>query len=151
MLTLFAFPPHRYCDSVRKDHLKLLKSYSVMSFKGYLIWYHKTHPHAQRLNTYESVWKLLRQLYYDICHKVVASDVGEEVTNVRLYGGSISRQLCALHNKQANMKVQTNEFTSKDRTSPSGDSFWLSYRQLFLFALRHFPEMDGQSPRKDAP
>lgn len=32
---------------------------------------------------------------------------------------------------------------------PSGDSFWLSYRQLFLFSLRHFPVMDGQAPRKD--
>ena len=73
--------------TVRKDHLKLLKSYSVMSFKGYLIWYHKTHPRAQRLNTYESVWKLLSQLYYDLCHKVVDSDVGEEVTNVCLLGG----------------------------------------------------------------
>ena len=65
--------------------------------------------------------------------------------------GSISQQFRALHNRQANMKVQTSEFTSEDRTSPSGDAFWLSHRQLFLFALRHFPEMDGQSPRKDAP
>lgn len=65
--------------------------------------------------------------------------------------GSVSQQFRALHNRQANMKVQTSEFTSEDRTSPSGDAFWLSYRQLFLFALRHFPEMDGQSPRKDAP
>lgn len=67
---------------MRKDHVKLLKSCSVMSFKGYLIWYHKTHPRAQRLNTYESVWKTLRQLYYDMCHKVVVDDVGKEITNV---------------------------------------------------------------------
>ena len=45
----------RYCDFVRKDHVKLLKSCSVISFKGYLIWYHKTHPRAQRLNTCKSV------------------------------------------------------------------------------------------------
>ncbi|KAL9576434.1 MAG: hypothetical protein Q9203_007748, partial [Teloschistes exilis] len=50
-------------------------------FKGYLIWYHKTHPRARRLNTYESVWKSLRQLYYDTCYKVVAHDVGKEITN----------------------------------------------------------------------
>lgn len=73
----------RYCDFVRKDHMKLLRSCSIMSFKGYLIWYYKTHPRARRLNTYESVWKTLRQLYYDICHKVVADDVGKKITNVR--------------------------------------------------------------------
>lgn len=54
-----------------------------MSFKGYLIWYYKTHPYAQRLNTYESVWKTLRQLYYDRYHKVVADDVSKEITNIR--------------------------------------------------------------------
>ena len=50
--------------------------------KVYLIWYHKGHPRAQRLNTYETVWKTLRQLYYDVCHKPVANDVGKEITNV---------------------------------------------------------------------
>lgn len=54
-----------------------------MSFKGYLVWYHKTHPRARRLNTYESVWKTLRQLYYDICHKAMVDDVGKEIINVR--------------------------------------------------------------------
>ena len=63
--------------------------------------------------------------------------------------GSISQQFRALHNGQANMKVQTGEFTSEDRMLPSGNSFWPSYRQIFLFSLRHFPEMDGQAPRKD--
>lgn len=41
-----------------------------------------------------------------------------------------------------------NEY-SPDECSPSGRSSWLSYRQLWLFALRHFPVMDGQSPRRD--
>ncbi|KAL8776435.1 MAG: hypothetical protein Q9194_003154 [Teloschistes cf. exilis] len=58
------------------------RSCSIMSFKGYLIWYYKTHPRARRLNTYESLWKTSRQLYYDTCHKVVADDVGKEITNV---------------------------------------------------------------------
>ncbi len=63
--------------------------------------------------------------------------------------GSIAEQFRALHNGQANMNLQTSEFTSEDRTLPSGNSFWLSYRQVFLFSLRHFPAMDGQAPRKD--
>ncbi|KAL2056560.1 hypothetical protein ABVK25_002954 [Lepraria finkii] len=63
--------------------------------------------------------------------------------------GSISQQFHALHNGQASLKVQTSEFTSEDRTWAFGDSFWLSYRQVFLFSLRHFPAMDSQAPRKD--
>ena len=63
--------------------------------------------------------------------------------------GSMLQQFRALHNGQANMKVQTSEFTSEDRTLLSGNSFSLSYRQVFLFSLRHFPAMDGQAPRKD--
>jgi hypothetical protein len=64
--------------------------------------------------------------------------------------GSISQQFRALHNGQAKMKVQTSEFTYEDQTFSSGNSFWVSYRQVFLFSLRHFPAMDGQAPRKDA-
>lgn len=76
-----------YCDFVRKVHLNLLKSCSIMSFKGYLIWYHKTHPRAQRLHTYESVWKTLCQLYYEVFHKVAVDDVGKEIAN-HLHGQS---------------------------------------------------------------
>lgn len=56
-----------------------------MSFNSYLILYYKTHPRARRLNKYESVWETLRQLYYDICHKVVADGVGKKIPNVRLF------------------------------------------------------------------
>ena len=58
-----------------------------MFFQGYLIWYHKTHPRAQRLNTYETGRKALRQSFYDVCHKVVADDVGKEITSVRRFRG----------------------------------------------------------------
>lgn len=62
--------------------------------------------------------------------------------------GSMSQHFSALHGGQVKVKVQTSEFTFEDRTSSSGRSSWLSYRQLWLFALRHFPVMDGQSPRR---
>ncbi len=63
--------------------------------------------------------------------------------------GSMSQHFSALHSGQTKVKLQTSEYTFEDRTSPSGRSSWLSYRQLWLFALRHFPVMDGQSPRRD--
>ena len=61
----------------------------------------------------------------------------------------MSQHFSALHNGQTEVKVQMSEFTFEDRVLPSGRSSWLSYRQLWLFALRHFPVMDGQSPRRD--
>lgn len=45
--------------------MPLLKLCHAGAFKGYLIWYHNQHPRAKRLNTFESVWKGIRQLYYD--------------------------------------------------------------------------------------
>ena len=73
-----------YCDFIRTDHLALLKRCSPASFKGYLIWWHKTHPRCQRLNSYESLWKCLRQIYYEVTHFVIPDPVGLEITNVNL-------------------------------------------------------------------
>ncbi|KAL8640700.1 MAG: hypothetical protein Q9228_002414, partial [Teloschistes exilis] len=64
-----------------RDPMIFLKACTINAFRGYLFWYRKNHPRAVRLNTYESVWKALRQLYYDTCHKVVDDDVGKEITN----------------------------------------------------------------------
>ena len=63
--------------------------------------------------------------------------------------GSMSQYFSALHSGQTKVKVQISEFTFEDQMLPSGRSLWLSYRQLWLFALRHFPVMDGQLPRRD--
>ena len=52
--------------------------------------------------------------------------------------GSMSQYFSALYSGQTKVKVQTSEFTFEDRILPSGRSAWLSYRQLWLFALRQF-------------
>lgn len=81
-LTCSPSPNLSYCALVRMDAVKLLKKCDAAAFQGYLIWYHKTHPRARRLNTYESHWKGLRQLYYDTTWKVVDEHVGKLVTTV---------------------------------------------------------------------
>ena len=64
--------------------------------------------------------------------------------------GSLSQHFSALHHGEANIKVQTSEFSFQNRAVSSGPyASWLSYRQLWLCALRHFPVMDGQAPRRD--
>jgi len=67
--------------------MKLLRSSLIISFKDYLIWYYKTHSRARRLNIYESVWKTLRQLYYNICYNVVADNINKEIVNICLLWG----------------------------------------------------------------
>jgi len=63
--------------------------------------------------------------------------------------GSLSQYFNALHNGQPNVKVQTTESAFDDRTFSSSHASWVAYRVLWLLTLRHFPEMDGQAPRKD--
>ncbi len=77
-------PGLSYCAVLRKDPVKLLKKCDAAAIQGYLIWYHKHHPRARRLNTFESHWKGLRQLYYDTTWKVVDEHVGKLVTTVSL-------------------------------------------------------------------
>ena len=47
----------------------------------YMNWYQKNHTRAKRLNTYESLWKFLRQLYYDKTQSKVPEIVGKQVTD----------------------------------------------------------------------
>ncbi len=75
-------PGLSYCAVLRRDPLKLLKKCDAAAFGGYLMWYRSHHPRARRLNTFESHWKILRQLYYDKTWKVVDKDVGKFVTTV---------------------------------------------------------------------
>ena len=64
--------------------------------------------------------------------------------------GSLSQHFQALHSGQSTIKVQTSEFGYRERElSSSSYSSWVSYRVIWLFALRHFPGMDRQAPRQD--
>lgn len=65
----------RYASFVRKPPTSLLQKSSTEAFKLYLLWYHRQHPHAKRLNTFESVWQGIRQLYFDV-HGVAVKDSG---------------------------------------------------------------------------
>lgn len=77
--------------------MPVLKRCDAGLFKGYLIWYHSQHPRAKRLNTFESVWKGIRQFYYDTHGVAVRDSVGKEVAKVsftpRLYKVFIDRHL----------------------------------------------------------
>ncbi|KAL6722255.1 structural constituent of cuticle [Lecanora helva] len=56
-----------------------------------------------------------------------------------------------LHNGQRSIKVQLTETSSRDEEQSSAAiGHWKAYRMLWLFALRHFPQMTGHAPRKDA-
>ncbi len=61
----------------------------------------------------------------------------------------ISQWFRARHNEQASMKIQISEFVFKNRILSSDDSFWSSYRQIWLAALCHFLVMNDQALRKD--
>ena len=76
-----------------------------------------------------------------------------KIMKVLLHGkvnGSIRQAFDRLHNGQPTFLEQLDEAESVERVLGSGfEARWKSYRQLWLFSWRHFPEMTGQSPRKD--
>ena len=63
--------------------MQLLKKCNANAFKGYLLWYHMQHPRAKRLNTFESMWKGIRQLYYDRYGNIEKDSVDKEVPKVK--------------------------------------------------------------------
>ena len=60
--------------------------------------------------------------------------------------GSLSQAFRALHNGQTRFKEQTSAFSFRHKDLLTGsEAEWLSYRQLWLIPLRHFP-----TPKKDS-
>ena len=64
---------------------------------------------------------------------------------------SIAQAFESLHNGQPGLKLQQQEFSFENSIQSSGSlAQWKAYRQLWCLALRQFPWMIGQAPRKDA-
>ena len=62
---------------------------------------------------------------------------------------SVSQSFAMHNNHQTTMKIQTGEFSFREREAPSVSfAVWASYSQLILAAFRHFPFMGGPNPRK---
>lgn len=66
------------------------------------------------------------------------------------YRGTIREGFAQLHNGQTVFPEQQNEVDFTEFQFPTAKVHWMSYRQLWLFAFRHFPEMTGCTLRKDA-
>ncbi|KAK6363890.1 structural constituent of cuticle [Exophiala oligosperma] len=65
--------------------------------------------------------------------------------------GSLRERFNSVRTGQTKIKVQTSEFTFQDRQLASvSESAWVSYRQLWLYALRHFPGLDKKAPLMDS-
>lgn len=65
---------------------------------------------------------------------------------------SIFQEFSRLHNGQTSWSLQTSEVSAFQREEFSSDTAHRNaYRQLWLYTIRHFPEMIGCSLRKDHP
>ena len=65
---------------------------------------------------------------------------------------SILQEFGRLHNGQTSWSLQISEASCSQREEASSDvAHRNAYRQLWLYAIRHFPEMIGQPLRKDPP
>lgn len=67
----------------------------------------------------------------------------------KTHQGTVLEGFTKLHNGQETFHEQTTEAHIQATHEPANIAHWKSYRQLWLFAFRHFPEMTGSPPRKD--
>ncbi len=83
--------------------------------------------------------------YLEPCARVMKGLLPER------FQGSVRQAFDRQHNGQTGFFEQIDEAnTAAEQVSNSGsEARWKSYRQLWLFAWRHFPEMTGNAPRKD--
>ena len=73
---------YRFCTNLNTDPEILLKRPTFKAFILFFEWYRKTHPGSKRLTSFESLWKCLRELYYDKTQQRMPDEVGKLVTNV---------------------------------------------------------------------
>ena len=65
------------------------------------------------------------------------------------FKGTVHQAFVKRHNGQRDALLQTSELASTSVTMPIMDCVDVAYKQLWLFAMRHFPSMSGVQPRKD--
>lgn len=135
---------HRYSED--RNYLETRRSESFPAVCG---------PHIrenlwQRIMSVDSIITSLHTFledtkYLEPCAKVLKGLLPSK------FKGSIQQAFETLHNGQKLLKLQMSENTSRLQDQPSvATNHWKAYRQLWLFAMRHFPEMVGHAPRKDS-
>ena len=84
--------------------------------------------------------------YLEVCAKVV-----KQLLPVR-FASTVREAFAQLHNGQTSVQIQTKEHTKETRIeNTSDDAHFNAYRQLWLFAMRHFAHMIGHPPRTENP
>ena len=84
--------------------------------------------------------------YLEVCAKVVKKLLPPRIK------GTIHQAFSQLHSGQKQFSLQKNEHQCVDREELTPElAHWKAYRQLWLFGMRHFPEMIGHTPRTEDP
>ncbi len=92
------------------------------------------HTFLEDTKILEPCAKIMKKLLPTVCRTTIFQEFGR------------------LHNGQTSWSLQISEASCCRREEGSSDTAHKSaYRQLWLYTIRHFPEMIGQSLRKDPP
>ena len=82
--------------------------------------------------------------YLEICAKILKTLIPKPLK------GTLHQNLQRLHNGQKTFFIQMTEGYNEEINEISAESVhWKVYRQLWLYAMRHFPEMTGHPPRTE--
>ncbi|KAL8788265.1 MAG: hypothetical protein Q9213_001785 [Squamulea squamosa] len=107
----------------------------------------------------QGIWRSLRSIdfiipslhtfledtkYLEPCAKILKMLLPKSSTR------SVCQEFSRMHDGRCTLQVQLSERASELVHQPSAkDAHRQSYLQLWLYAMRHFPEMTGHAPRKD--
>jgi len=81
--------------------------------------------------------------YLEPCAKIVKSLLPVK------FKGTIREAYEKSHTGLSKIQVQHNEHVFFEQEGSVRKCIWIAYRQIWLFAMRHFPDMIGICPRKD--
>jgi len=81
--------------------------------------------------------------YLEPCAKIVKSLLPVK------FKGTIREAFGKNHTGLSQCQVQLDEHAVSEHRGSVRECIWIAYRQIWLFAMRHFPDMIGICPRKD--
>lgn len=81
--------------------------------------------------------------YLEPCAKIVKTLLPAK------FKKSIREAFRQKHTGQSHFQIQSSEHTFSEHTRSVNQCIWLAYRQIWLFAMRHFPDLISVCPRKD--
>ena len=104
-----------------------------------------------RMSTYDGIIPSIHTFFRDTAYLEACATGVRQLAVISKNEPTVRAALKHVYNPdmtRGTCLVQTSEARFRNHTGPSMDSFELAYRQIWLFAMRHYPEMAKEATSK---